>query len=333
MIAKTGRKLPKPANGIVSRDLDGGEFVVLNTDTNEAHALQGGIGVVWRAACDGTWPELSTEQIDEAIEALTSLGLLAAPNGMTRRVLLQGAGAAAVGVGIMTIGIPAASAAGSLHGTIAFNLHDEVATYNSTNTANNSSSHGTPDFTFFESDDTGNGGGTGVIWTPAELESTALTYFASTTTNGIWANGSATTKPIIGPFSTSPFNGVSATPKPQNSGSQHGDAAVVKLVVPAPPATTSYVSGAQLVVEVQATSGVLTGSNAAWLYVLSAGVSGTTTTALQTAVQVTSTGATYTFNLGTVATGARYYVAIEDGASTTSTVVQLQVSASFPWSN
>jgi hypothetical protein len=121
MTSRKTRKLPESADGVVSRDL-GGEYVVLNTATEEAHALQGPAAVVWRSVCDGTSPELPDEQVEEAVQALETLGLLLPPAGMTRRSMLKTGGViAATGIGIVTIGLPEVAAASS-QGTQAITL-------------------------------------------------------------------------------------------------------------------------------------------------------------------------------------------------------------------
>ena len=76
------------AEGVVSRDF-GDEYVVLNTVTNQAHALQGNVATVWRSLCEGTSPGLPDEQVDEALQAIVAMGLAVAPTGMIETVDTQ----------------------------------------------------------------------------------------------------------------------------------------------------------------------------------------------------------------------------------------------------
>jgi hypothetical protein len=103
--------LPTIAANVTSRDL-GDEFVVLNTTTQEAHALQGQVAVVWRSVCEDTNPRLPEEQVKDAVQALLDLGLLIPPAGMSRRSMFKTGGAIAA-VGIITIGLPEVAAASS----------------------------------------------------------------------------------------------------------------------------------------------------------------------------------------------------------------------------
>ena len=88
------RKLPRRATELVSSEFDG-EFLVLDTRTENAHALSGRVAVVWRAVELGTWPDLPDNQVDEIVDELADLGLLTA-DGVSRRTLLK-VGAAAGG--------------------------------------------------------------------------------------------------------------------------------------------------------------------------------------------------------------------------------------------
>jgi hypothetical protein len=110
--AQNGRKLPEPAKGVTSRELDD-EFVVLSAVTNQVHALNGPVAAVWRSALDGSWPTLPDEEVTEAVQALLDLDLLAPPTGMSRRSVLKAGGAVAIASGIVSIGLPLAAAAAS----------------------------------------------------------------------------------------------------------------------------------------------------------------------------------------------------------------------------
>jgi len=113
MTTRGARKLPDVAKGVVSRDL-GDEYVVLNIATNEAHALNGAVATVWRSVCDHSWPDLPDEQVDEAVDALAALGLLALRLGMTRRDMLVRSGALVAAAGIASIVLPEAAYAASI---------------------------------------------------------------------------------------------------------------------------------------------------------------------------------------------------------------------------
>ena len=82
------RKLPRRATEVVSSEFDG-EFVVLDTRTDQAHALSGAVAEVSRAVEQGSWPDLPDAEVDEIVTELVERGLLVA-DGVSRRTLLQG---------------------------------------------------------------------------------------------------------------------------------------------------------------------------------------------------------------------------------------------------
>jgi hypothetical protein len=110
------RKLPARSTEVESREFDG-EFIVLDTTTNQAHSLTGASAAVWRATEDGSWPDLTDAQIDEAVAELTDNGLLVI-DGHTRRTVIRvgavgGAALAMSAGGLMTVAMPAAAATSS----------------------------------------------------------------------------------------------------------------------------------------------------------------------------------------------------------------------------
>ena len=108
------RELPRRAAHTVSRELDG-EFIVLNTETDEAHHLNGEAAQVW-AALDGRVPiDVPQDLLTRVVPILKERGLLADEGGSRRRFLRAGTvGGAAVAVaGLQTILLPEAAWAGS----------------------------------------------------------------------------------------------------------------------------------------------------------------------------------------------------------------------------
>ena len=108
-------RLPARKSGLESRQFDD-EFVVLDPISQRAHAIHGPVAEVWRAAGDGTWPDLPAEQVEEIVAELTELGLLedAGPvfeAGISRRLLLKGSAATGVAfVGLATLDVTPAFA-------------------------------------------------------------------------------------------------------------------------------------------------------------------------------------------------------------------------------
>lgn len=111
------RKLPRRATEVISNEFDG-EFVVLDTRTDHAHALSGAVAMVWRAAEQGSWPDLPDAEVDEIVTELLERGLLVA-DGLSRRTLLKVGAAAAGGTlamgGISSLALPTAAMAASAH--------------------------------------------------------------------------------------------------------------------------------------------------------------------------------------------------------------------------
>lgn len=203
--------------------------------------------------------------------------------------------------------------------TSIIDLNTEVKNYNSTHQVNGTSS-GTPDFSFFSGADGFVGGS--VTWTPSSLTDKAMTtYTASSNSTGKWGG----TAGSIGPFTTSPFNGVAVTPDPINPGGQHGAAAVTRLTIPAAP-SGNYQSGATIQVQTAWTAGA--GSS---LYVYLVNSSGTVVGGGTNPVQVKSgSPMNTTFAITTPSTGTVYYVAIAP-TNNTPTTVALDVTASLPY--
>ena len=106
------RSLPRRSASLLNREI-GDEYVVINTETQTAHALEGETALVWRAAGDGTWPDLPNERVAEIVDSLTTLGLLERANGVTRRSMIKRTALIGAGVGIISIALPEASAAAS----------------------------------------------------------------------------------------------------------------------------------------------------------------------------------------------------------------------------
>ena len=105
--------LPSCSPNVTSSELDG-EFVVINPQTEQAHALNGDVAIVWRAALDGAWPDLPAERVEEIVDGLTTTGLLVA-DGYTRRTVLRAgaAGSALAIAGMTTMALPSVAAAAS----------------------------------------------------------------------------------------------------------------------------------------------------------------------------------------------------------------------------
>lgn len=208
----------------------------------------------------------------------------------------------------------------SANQTNVVDLYTEVQQYNAAHMTNGPS-NGTTDFSFFAS--TVNNEGGSITWTVPTLTGAAITmYTANSASNGKWNNPNAGP---IGPFTTSPFNGVSITPGPTNPGGVQGHAAVARLTIPAAP-SGSYQSGATIQVQATWTAGT---SSSVYVYLLNgtgAVVSGGTNP-----VQVKSgSPMNTTFSIATPSTGTVYYVAVAPTGNT-STTATLDFTASLPY--
>jgi hypothetical protein len=91
----------------------GDEIVVVDSTTQQAHALSGLVADLWRASATGEWTGAVTPEVEAAYAELASNGIFLAERGMSRRRMLQGVGAAAAIGGLATIALPAADAAAS----------------------------------------------------------------------------------------------------------------------------------------------------------------------------------------------------------------------------
>jgi hypothetical protein len=103
--------LPSQAAGTISREV-GEEYVVLTLATGQAHALDGDVAVVWRAAGEGTWPDLAPELVEGITAELVDRGLFEG-SGLDRRTVLRTAATVIAAAGITSIALPPASAAAS----------------------------------------------------------------------------------------------------------------------------------------------------------------------------------------------------------------------------
>ena len=102
--------LPRKAQGLHVQELDG-EFVVVDSATQQAHALSGTAAALWTGIDAGRWPEASDEDLDLAVAELQTLGLIESA-GLSRRNLMRG-GTIAVAGAVITIGLPSVAMAGA----------------------------------------------------------------------------------------------------------------------------------------------------------------------------------------------------------------------------
>lgn len=108
-------KLPACSDAVVSTEVDG-DFVVVDTETHEAHALEGDVATVWRAVQTGTVPDLPRERTQEILDALAARGLLAPEeDGLSRRSVLKAGAAAFALTGLTSIALPAGALAATSH--------------------------------------------------------------------------------------------------------------------------------------------------------------------------------------------------------------------------
>jgi hypothetical protein len=104
--------MPKRNPNLESRKFDD-EFVVLDTDTNQAHVLEGSAALVWQATEDGSRPDLPEAEVEEIVSELAERGLLAG-DGLSRRTLLKVGAAGGLAVaGISSLVLPSAAMASS----------------------------------------------------------------------------------------------------------------------------------------------------------------------------------------------------------------------------
>ena len=114
-MSNDSHRLPERTRGLEVREFDD-EFVVLDPITQRAHAIHGPVAEVWRAAGDGTWPDLPDEQVEEIVAELAELGLLkdtgpVVQAGISRRLLLKAGAAGGVAlVGLATLDVTPAFA-------------------------------------------------------------------------------------------------------------------------------------------------------------------------------------------------------------------------------
>jgi hypothetical protein len=102
--------MPKRSPNLESRKFDD-EFVVLDTETNQAHALEGSAALVWQAIEDGSQPNLPEAEVEEVVSRLVELGLVST-EGLSRRTLLKvGAAGGFALAGITSLALPAAAMA------------------------------------------------------------------------------------------------------------------------------------------------------------------------------------------------------------------------------
>lgn len=108
------RELPRRAACAVSRELDG-EFIVLNTETDEAHHLNGDAAAVWEALETRQHLDFPLEQLSRILAHLGERGLLASGDRSRRSLLRAGtvASASVAVAGIQTLILPQAAWAGS----------------------------------------------------------------------------------------------------------------------------------------------------------------------------------------------------------------------------
>jgi len=108
-------ELPRRSEGLISSEFDG-EFVIVDTNTEEAHSLSGEVAQVWRQVEGGPRPDLPQERIDEIVSGLVELGLLES-GGVSRRTLLKVGAAGGVGValaGVISTPLVSVASAASL---------------------------------------------------------------------------------------------------------------------------------------------------------------------------------------------------------------------------
>ncbi|MGZ4588917.1 MAG: twin-arginine translocation signal domain-containing protein, partial [Mycobacteriaceae bacterium] len=112
--------LPPRAPGLIMEEV-GDEIVVVDPDTQRAHALSGLAARVFVASEDGRFTgEDDPAAVDAAVAGLVEAGLLVPTVGISRRVLLQRAGVVAAAAGIITIGLPTAANAASTPTVVIF---------------------------------------------------------------------------------------------------------------------------------------------------------------------------------------------------------------------
>ena len=180
--------LPGRATDVYAQSV-GDEIVVVNSATQQAHALSGLVADVWRASETGAWRGPVTEELHEAVDRLIKRQLLISPRGLSRRRILQGVGAATVVGGLASIGLPALDAAASPGNTVEF-----------TNPAANPHTLTIPagthviDFTVVGA---GGGGGAGALNTTIVTNGGAGGN-AGTTTGTITVTGPTTLTVVIG---------------------------------------------------------------------------------------------------------------------------------------
>jgi hypothetical protein len=95
----------------MTRDL-GTEVVVVDSATDQAHALTGLSAQVWRSLDEGRLPSAPEAELATVVQELNEAGLLEL-GGMSRRTLLRRAGTVAVAGGVITIAMPEVMAAAS----------------------------------------------------------------------------------------------------------------------------------------------------------------------------------------------------------------------------
>jgi hypothetical protein len=126
MIKRSVTECPEARSEGLLTEAVGDELVIFDSETNEAHALKPLAAAVF-AACDGNTPAVElaavagaqlgqpvdSAQVDEALTQLEDSGLLvdSAPDGISRRRMLQVGGAAAAGVLVSSALVPALAAA------------------------------------------------------------------------------------------------------------------------------------------------------------------------------------------------------------------------------
>ena len=211
------------------------------------------------------------------------------------------------------------------YGAKVIDLFSEVQAYNATHVSNGVSA-GPPDFAFFSTASTSSGcQGGSVNWTgSAGLGTMQImnVYTATSSSNGKWSNATIGSANGMGPYASTPFNGVRAQPHPTNGSGRGGVAALVRLTVPGPP-TGSYQPGATIKVQAAWISG-----SSVYVYVLDGAgkvVAGTNPMQVRSGRSMS-----VTFSISTPSAGADYYVAVAPTDST-STAVTLDMTASLPF--
>jgi len=101
--------MPERNPNLESRKFDD-EFVVLDTETNQAHVLEGSAALVWQAIEDGSTVDLPDAEVDEVVSELAERGLLWTDVFSRRTLLKTGAATGLVLAGIGTIDLPSAMA-------------------------------------------------------------------------------------------------------------------------------------------------------------------------------------------------------------------------------